>query len=77
MLTYTLDDVIEQMMSHDETHLSAEGCNAVIFCHSAPPLCKGRTELERIQSVVWAVAGRNVHPRFREQLERLASQELA
>jgi hypothetical protein len=72
MLTYTLDDVIRDMMDHSETRLSAEARNTVNFCRSTHPCGTGKTDLERVQEVRCAIVGRDVHPRFREQLERLA-----
>lgn len=76
MLTYTLDDAIADMMDHPETRLSAEASNTVNFCRSTHPCCKGKSDLERVQIVQCAIVGRDVHPRFREQLERLARKEI-
>ena len=75
MLRYTLDDVISEMMDHDETQISAEAKNAVNFCLSTHPNCKGTT-LDRIRVVQCAIVGRNVHSQFRKLLEQLASKEL-
>lgn len=77
MLTYDLDDVITEMMEHEETRLSAEASNAVNFCRSSHPCCKGKSDLERVQQVSMAIVGRDVHPVFRERLERLATKAIA
>ena len=72
MLTYDLDQTITDMMGRDDTRLSAEAKNAINFCRSSHPCAKGKSEIERIEAVVMAVAGRDVHPVIRERLDRLA-----
>jgi hypothetical protein len=74
MLTYDLDETITAMMQHPETRLSAEACNAVNFCRSGHPCAKGKSEIERVETVTMAIVGRDVHPTFRERLDRLARQ---
>lgn len=76
MLIYDIDDVITEMMEHEETILSAEACNSINFCRSNHPCCAGKSDLERIQQVSMAIVGRNVHPVFRERLERLADKAI-
>jgi len=61
-------------MEDEETRLSAEAKNTINFCRSTHPICAGKTEIERVETVSMAIVGRNVHPKFRERLHRLARQ---
>lgn len=74
MLTYTTDETIREILEHPETRLSAEAKNTLNFAVSTHPIGRGKNEIDRIQEAVFAIAGRDVHPTFRERLDRLARQ---
>lgn len=74
MLIYTTDEVIRDILEHPATRLSAEAKNALHGATSTHPWGKGKPELQRLQEAIFAIAGRDVHPVFRERLDRLTAQ---
>jgi hypothetical protein len=71
----TLNEIIAKIQADSGARLSAEARNALHGATDGHPWCHGKTTLQRLMEVQFAIAGRGVHSALTHEIERMIAKE--